>query len=70
MSFFSPPLANLVDVPKLSRPQVVKKIWEHIKANNLQDPTNRKEIVCDDMLRAIFNVDRIDMFQMNKALGK
>lgn len=54
----------------MSRPQVVKKIWEHIKGNSLQDPSNRKEIICDDLMKAIFNVDRIDMFQMNKHLGK
>jgi upstream activation factor subunit UAF30 len=53
----------------MSRPQVVKKLWEHIKANGLQDPSNRKEILCDEMMKSIFNVEKIDMFQMNKALG-
>lgn len=42
----------------------------HIKENNLQDPSNRKSIICDDILRKLFGVDTIDMFQMNKALTK
>jgi upstream activation factor subunit UAF30 len=59
-----------MQTPKLSRPQVVKRLWVHIKGNELQNPLDKKEILCDDMMRAIFNVERINMFQMNKALGK
>jgi len=62
-------LANLVQAPKMSRPQVVKQLWNHIKGSNLQDPLNRKEIICDDGMKAVFGVERIDMFQMNKQLG-
>jgi len=65
----SEPLAAVVNAEQLSRPQVVKHLWEYIKANNLQNPENKKEIVCDDSLRAMFNVDKIDMFKMNKVLG-
>lgn len=42
----------------------------HIRENNLQDPSNRRNILCDDILRNLFGVDSIDMFQMNKALAK
>lgn len=54
----------------MSRPQVVKGIWDYIKGNNLQNPTNKREIICDANLKAIFNVDKINMFQMNKVLGE
>ena len=50
--------------------QVVKKLWAYIRENNLQDPKNRQNILCDESLRAIFRVDCINMFQMNKALTK
>ena len=66
----SDPLAVLVQEASLSRPQVVKKLWAYIKSNNLQNPTNGREILCDDALRAVFNTDKIDMFKMNKELGK
>ncbi|KAG6841382.1 hypothetical protein C0991_011722 [Blastosporella zonata] len=66
----SEPLAAVLRVDKLSRPQVVKQLWDHIKINELQNPSNRREIVCDPGLRAVFGVDKIDMFKMNKVLGQ
>lgn len=39
---------------KISRPQVVKRVWDHIKSNNLQDPQDRRTIICDEKLEAIF----------------
>jgi len=66
----SEPLAALVQQESLSRPQVVKKLWAYIKSNNLQNPTNGREILCDGALRAVFNTEKIDMFKMNKELGK
>ncbi|CDO77043.1 hypothetical protein BN946_scf184403.g18 [Trametes cinnabarina] len=66
----SEPLAALLKVDKLSRPQIVKQLWDHIKANNMQNPENKKEIICDDNFKAIFKCDKIDMFKMNKELGQ
>jgi upstream activation factor subunit UAF30 len=48
----------------------VKKLWAYIREKNLQDPKNKRNIICDESLRSIFDVDSIDMFQMNKALSK
>lgn len=50
--------------------QVVKKLWAYIRENNLQDQNNRRKILPDERLKKIFNVNSIDMFQMNKALTK
>ncbi|KAL7236664.1 hypothetical protein ACSBR1_019879 [Camellia fascicularis] len=66
----SPQLQKLVGVPELARPEVVKKIWAYIREKDLQDPKNRRKILCDEALRAIFRVNSIDMFQMNKVLSK
>ncbi|KAK0460934.1 SWIB/MDM2 domain-containing protein [Desarmillaria tabescens] len=66
----SVPLAAVLDVDKLSRPQVVKQLWVYIKSNALQNPSNKREILCDEKLRAVFSVDKIDMFRMNKVLGQ
>lgn len=45
-------------------------MWAYIREKNLQDPSNRRNILCDESLHALFGVDSIDMFQMNKALSK
>lgn len=50
--------------------KVVKRMWNYIRENDLQEPSNRRNINCDDTLRELFGVDKIDMFQMNKALAK
>jgi len=65
----SPPLAALTGEATLSRPQVVKALWKHIKGNQLQNPKDGRVILCDDKLRAIFRADRIGMFKMNKDIG-
>jgi chromatin remodeling complex protein RSC6 len=62
-------LAEITGQDPLPRSQMVKKVWDHIKANNLQNPENKREIVADDKLRAIFGKDRVSMFEMNKHLS-
>lgn len=54
---------------QLSRPQVVKKLWEHIKANDLQEPSDKRQIRCDDKMQAVFKQTTVNMFSMNKLLG-
>jgi chromatin remodeling complex protein RSC6 len=63
-------LAAITGSDALPRSQVVSKIWDHIKKNNLQNPQNKREIVADDKLRAIFGKDRVSMFEMNKHLSR
>ncbi|EPX73721.1 RNA polymerase I upstream activation factor complex subunit Spp27 [Schizosaccharomyces octosporus yFS286] len=63
-----PKLAEFLNVEQMSRPQTVKKLWEYIKANNLQDPNDKRTILCDDKLKHVFNVDNLHMFTMNKYL--
>lgn len=66
----SPQLQEFVSVPELARTEVVKRLWAYIRENNLQDPTDKRKIICDERLLNIFKVKKIDMFQMNKALSK
>lgn len=63
------PLQEVVGAERLSRPQVVKKLWDHIKANELQDPSDRRQIRCDEKLQAVFKQTTVNMFSMNKLLG-
>ena len=41
-------LAAITGSDPLPRSQVVSKVWAHIKANNLQNPANKREIMADD----------------------
>ncbi|KAL4214635.1 SWIB-domain-containing protein [Rhizopus microsporus] len=66
----SPVLSELMDGAKeLSRPELVQKLWKYIKENNLQDPADRRFILCDAKLKKIFEQDRVNSFGMNKDLS-
>lgn len=45
-------------------------MWVYIREHDLQDPKNKRNIICDELLHSLFRVKKIDMFQMNKALSK
>jgi len=65
----SPALAAVIGDAPVTRPEAVKKLWEYIRAHNLQDPQDKRQIVADDKLRAVLGQDRIGMFGLAGALG-
>lgn len=66
----SPQLEAVVGPGPMPRGQVVKKVWEYIKANNLQNPENKRNIFADDKLRPLFGgKDEVTMFEMTKLLS-
>ena len=62
----SPELEAIVGKGPMPRGQVVKKMWEYIKKNDLQNPANKRNIFADDKLRPIFGKDEVTMFEMTK----
>ncbi|CAN6472010.1 unnamed protein product [Victoria cruziana] len=66
----SPELQVIVGEPAMPRTQIVKQLWAYIRKNNLQDPCNKRKIICNDALRIVFETDCTDMFKMNKLLAK
>jgi chromatin remodeling complex protein RSC6 len=64
-------LAAVVGSSPLPRTEVVSKVWDDIKANNLQNPENKREILADEKLRAVFGgKDKVSMFEMNKHFAQ
>ncbi len=66
----SPELAAITGPNPLPRSEVVSKMWEYIKKNNLQNPENKREILADDKLEKIFGTKKCSMFEMNKHLSR
>ncbi|KAL8937653.1 MAG: hypothetical protein Q9211_003569 [Gyalolechia sp. 1 TL-2023] len=67
----SAPLSALLDGElQLSRPQTVKRIWEYVRQHNLQEPSDKRWIRCNDALKAVFKAERVNMFTMNKLLAQ
>ncbi len=63
-------LAAIVGAAAIARGEAVKKVWDYIKANNLQDPKDKRRIVADAKLKAVFGQDSCTMFEMNKHLAR
>ena len=63
-------LAAVVGAKALPRTQVVKKLWAYIKKNDLQNPKNKRNILADDKLKAIFKKKEVTMFEMTKLVNK
>jgi chromatin remodeling complex protein RSC6 len=70
-SLLSPEMAAVFDnqYTELPRPEVVKKLWEYIKAHNLQDPKDKRFILCDEKLKNVFNRPRVNCFKMAKYMS-
>ncbi|KAG5551020.1 hypothetical protein RHGRI_009450 [Rhododendron griersonianum] len=66
----TPELQVIVGHPELPRTEIVKQLWAYIRKHNLQDPGNKRKIICNDELRLVFETDCTDMFKMNKLLSK
>jgi upstream activation factor subunit UAF30 len=63
-------LAAVVGSDPLPRAEVVSKVWDYIKKHKLQDPQNKREIMADEKLQAVFGKNRVTMFEMNKHLAQ
>ena len=63
-------LAAVVGAEPLPRGEVVSKVWAYIKQHGLQNPEDRREILADDKLEAVFGTKKVTMFEMNKHLAQ
>lgn len=63
-------LAAVVGEGPMPRSEVVKKLWEYIKSNNLQDPANKRNINADEALKKVFGgKETVNMFEMTKLVS-
>jgi len=63
-------LGQVIGTKAIPRTQVVKKLWEYIKKNDLQDKKNRRNINADAKLKPIFGKSQVSMFEMTKLVSK
>ena len=63
-------LAAVIGTEQVARPQVIKKLWDYIKAQNLQDPANKRAINADAKLLQVFGKPQVTMFELAGIVGK
>ncbi|MFA5942094.1 MAG: SWIB/MDM2 domain-containing protein [Candidatus Paceibacterota bacterium] len=66
----SPELEAVVGAGPMPRTEVVKQLWVYIKKHDLQNPSNKRNILADDKLKAIFGgKGEVTMFEMTKLVS-
>ncbi|GKS84329.1 SWIB/MDM2 domain-containing protein [Acidovorax sp. SUPP1855] len=66
----SPALAAVVGSTPLPRTEIISKLWVYIKANDLQDASNKRMINADAKLKEVFGKPQVSMFEMAGLIGK
>jgi chromatin remodeling complex protein RSC6 len=66
----SPALAAVVGSAPLPRTEIISKLWVYIKANNLQDAANKRNINADAKLKELFGKPQVSMFELAGLIGK
>jgi upstream activation factor subunit UAF30 len=63
-------LEAVVGKGPMSRGEVVKQIWAYIKKNDLQNPSNKRNILADEKLKPLFGgKGEVTMFEMTKLVS-
>jgi upstream activation factor subunit UAF30 len=63
-------LGEVVGSKPIPRTEIIKKIWDYIKKNGLQDKQNRRMINADEKLKAVFaGKEQISMFELAKVVN-
>jgi DNA topoisomerase-3 len=63
-------LAAVIGTDPVARTEVVKKLWDYIKANGLQDSANKRAINADAKLLPVFGKPQVTMFELAGIVGK
>jgi upstream activation factor subunit UAF30 len=64
-------LADVVGAKPIPRTEIIKKIWDYIKKNGLQDKKNKRNINADAKLKVLFGGKaQVSMFELAKIVSK
>jgi len=63
-------LAAVVGSDPIPRTEVIKKLWVYIKANDLQDKVNKRNVNSDEKLLKVFGKPQVTMFEIAGLISK
>lgn len=63
-------LAAVIGNKPMPRTEMVKAMWVYIKANDLQDSENKRNINADEKLKPLFGKKQITMFELAKIINE
>lgn len=62
-------LARIIGSSSSTRPDGLKKVWDYIRVNKLQNPTNKREILPNAELRSVMNSDVVKFTEVLKYIS-
>lgn len=66
----SPTLGKFLGTSEASRTDAVKKVWEYIRAHDLQNPSDKRVIICDEKLKTLFGKDKVGFLEIARLLSQ
>jgi len=63
-------LAAVIGDVSVARTEVIRLLWDYIKAHGLQDTANKRAINADAKLLAVFGKPQVNMFELAGIVGK
>lgn len=57
-------LGAIVGMNAMPRTEIVKKLWDYIKAEKLQDANDKRTILADDKLKPLFGTNKLNMMKL------
>ena len=63
-------LGAIVGMNAMPRTEIVKKLWDYIKAENLQDAKDRRTIVADEKLKPLFGTNKLNMMKLAGCISE
>lgn len=66
----SPALAKVIKSEQVTRPIAIKKVWEYIKSNDLQDKTTKTMINNDEAMVSVFGKPTMKQTEIMGGVSK
>ena len=55
---------------KSTSANITRTVWSYIKEHNLQNPHDKRQIICDSTLKSLFKLDKIQMLRLPGAIQR
>ena len=62
-------LGAIVGMNAMPRTEIVKKLWDYIKAEKLQDANDKRTILADEKLKPFFGANKLNMMKIASCIS-
>ncbi|MEI6093835.1 MAG: SWIB/MDM2 domain-containing protein [bacterium] len=63
-------LGAIVGMKAIPRTEIVKKLWDYIKEEKLQDANDKRTILADEKLKPLFGANKLNMMKLAGCISE